>query len=137
MKDIDELYYKYSKKIYNYLYYLTCDTYKADELTQETFYQAIISIAKFNNNSAVSTWLYSIARDVYLKYLRKNNRQMLSYDDSILADLASDAESLPEEMLLRKDTINRVRMVIEKLPESYATVLVLRDKEGLSYKEIA
>ena len=137
MKEIEELYEKYGKKIYNYFYYLTYDACKADDLTQETFYQAIISIVKFKGKSAISTWLYSIARNVFLKSIRKEKRDIVGYDDNILINMMTDAECSPEEMVIKKDTINMVRVAIRSLSEQYATVLILRDKEGLSYLEIA
>lgn len=132
MKQIEEMYDKYHKQIFNYFYYSTYDVDKSNDLTQETFYQAIISIARFKEKSKVSTWLYSIARNVYLKSLRKRKHEGIELNEEILLDIQT-----PEEELERKETLESIARILNRLPEKYSTLLVLRDKEGLSYRDIA
>lgn len=136
MKEIEELYEHYGKRIFNYFYYLTYDSCRADDLTQETFYQVIVSIARFKGNSSVSTWLYGIARNVFLKSLRMKKNGIIETGEESLLESIPDHEATPEETVEKKDTAALVRTVIRMLPEQYATVLILRDKEGLSYSEI-
>lgn len=137
MKQIEELYDKYGRKIYNYFYYLTYDEHKSNDLTQETFYQVILSIVKFKGNSKVSTWIYSIARNTYLKDLRKNRKVVVEASEKILKKSSENSVYTPEESLDKKETLKSIAVVLNKLPEKYSTVLILRDKEGLSYSDIA
>jgi RNA polymerase sigma-70 factor, ECF subfamily len=133
MKRIEELYTAYSKKIYNYFYFLTYDPHKAEDLTQETFYQAVVSIPRFSSRSSVSTWLYAIARNTYLKSLREKKKETLELHE----DIETRSTGMdPEEIVLRKDRAEAIRACIHKLPEQYATVLILKDREDLSYEEI-
>ncbi len=64
MEDFDKLYKLYNKKIYSYLLYLCKDSLVAEELLQETFYLTIKNIEKFRGESMVSTWIYSISKNV-------------------------------------------------------------------------
>ncbi len=134
MKQIENLYEQYSEKIFKYLYYLTGHVDEANDLTQETFYQVILSIVRFKGDSQISTWIYSIARNTYLKHLRKE-KKALAFEESYFTDQKC-TRLTPEEILEKKETLASIAMVLNKLPENYATVLILRDKEGLSYKEI-
>lgn len=137
MKQIEELYHSYSKQIFNYFYYLTYDVDKSNDLLQETFYQAILSIVRFKGNSKISTWLYSIARNTYLKDLRKEKNSKVEFDEHYMSQDNDSGIFTPEEVVEKKETLKSIAMVLNKLPEKYSTVLVLRDKEGLSYKDIA
>lgn len=63
MEEFKQLYIKYEKQIYKYLYYLSGDKFIAEELTQETCFQAFKSIHSFKGRSKVSTWLFQIAKN--------------------------------------------------------------------------
>ncbi len=134
MNQIEELYEKYSKRIFNYFYYLTQDTDRSNDLTQETFYQVIVSIPKFKERSTVLTWIYGIARNVYLKSLRKQGPAQVQLDENTINELHSGCTT--EDIIDRKETVKSIAMVLNRLPEKYATILILRDREGLSYSEI-
>ena len=74
MLSIEELYKEHAQMIYRYLYSLTQNSDLAEELTQETFYQAIRTIKQYREDCKVSTWLCSIAKNVWRSYLRKHPR---------------------------------------------------------------
>ena len=65
---MEEIYQQYAKVVYGFLLTKTHDSYIAEELTQETFFQAIRSIDRFDGSCKVSTWLCAIARNVLLAY---------------------------------------------------------------------
>ena len=71
MTDLDEVYSKFSGTVTSYLLRLCGNQQLAEELTQETFYQAVRCIGRFDGKSSISTWLCSIARHLYYDYLRK------------------------------------------------------------------
>lgn len=136
MNEIEELYEKHSKGIFNYFYYQTYDVHLADELTQETFYQCVISIVNFKGDSSISTWLYGIARNVFLKSLKKKKIKTVEYEDKIFKGLSSKNDFNPESLTVRKEIVIDIKMIISKLPEKYSSILILRDKLELSYAEI-
>jgi len=83
LQDFEELYRRYAKQLLRYLVCLSGDRQLAEELLQETFYQAINSIFRFKGDSKVSTWLYQIARNVYLKHVTKARRRWMTSLDEI------------------------------------------------------
>jgi len=134
VKSVHELYITYENYIFRYLYSLTLDYHQAEELTQETFLRVVRSLPRFRLDSHVSTWLYGIARNVYLEWIRKNPGLLIGlYDENQKAPLDEASqrqlESLDNRMLLRN--------ILEKLPDHYREVLLLRDWQGFSYEEIA
>ena len=72
---MEEIYKKYSMLVYNYLKSLCNNCDIAEELTQETFYKAIKGIDKFNNECKVSTWLCKIAKNTWIDFLRKKEKE--------------------------------------------------------------
>lgn len=73
---MEELYKKYYMKIYKYLLYLSFDQDLSEELTQETFYKAIININKFRGDCELIVWLYTIARNLYYKHKKNSKRKI-------------------------------------------------------------
>ena len=73
---MEELYKKYYLKIYKYLLYLSHNQDLAEELTQETFYRAIININKFRGDCELDSWLRIIARNLYYKNQKKNYQKV-------------------------------------------------------------
>lgn len=80
MKQIETLYFEYKQDIYSYLLSLTHDPTLSEDLLSETFVKAIFSIGNFKGNSSIKTWLFGIARHLWLKNLRKD-RPAVEYSD--------------------------------------------------------
>ena len=137
MKQIEEIYNKFHKQIFGYFYHLTYDPDMAGELTQETFYQVIISIPRFKGNSKLSTWIYSIARNTYLKKIRKESKYLPTDEKDLHNLIPPDRTNSPEELLEQQEHKEKIKRVFSQLSENYASILILRDKNGLSYKEIS
>ncbi|MBA1335992.1 MAG: hypothetical protein HPY66_1811 [Firmicutes bacterium] len=74
MERIKELYELYKEAVFRYFLRMTGNWEESSELTQEVFYQACLSIFRFRKESSPKTWLFSIARNVYLKKLREKGR---------------------------------------------------------------
>lgn len=72
---MDELYREYSKIVYHFLLSLCHDAQLAEELTQETFLQAFLSLDRFDNSCKVSVWLCQIAKHLFYQHLRKTRRE--------------------------------------------------------------
>lgn len=133
MQRLKELYDRYKGVVFGYLYRMTGSPDEAEELTQETFLQALLSLHRFRGDGPVLTWLLRIARNLYLKRLRRRGRETPS--DGI-DDLVPGSEPGPEQGLIEQDERAAVRAALDRLPEQYRTVLVLRDVQGLTYHEI-
>ena len=83
MQLTEEIYEMYSRKVFLFLLSKTNNEQLAEELTQETFFQAVQCIDRFKGNSSVLTWLCGIAKNVWLKYLRKH-QEILAMEDCVL-----------------------------------------------------
>lgn len=71
MERIVQLYELYKKSVFGYFLRMTGNKEEAADMTQETFYQACLSLFRFRGKSSHKTWLFSIARNVYLKSVRE------------------------------------------------------------------
>ena len=80
---MEEIYKKYSKLVYKYLYTLTRDIEISEELTQETFYSAIKNLKNFRNECKISVWLCQIAKHKWIDYL-SNNKKTIPFDEHII-----------------------------------------------------
>lgn len=79
MKVTDEVYREYSQMVYKYLFSLTGDAHVAEEVTQETFYQAVRCAGRFDGSCHFSTWLCAIAKNQLNSYRRKH---FVPFDDT-------------------------------------------------------
>jgi RNA polymerase sigma-70 factor, ECF subfamily len=141
MQRFKELYQRYKGAVFGYLYRMSGSADEAEELTQETFYQAILSLHRFRGEAAVLTWLLKVARNVYLKHLRRQRREpLLAYPEAgASADRADQTDPAPgpAEALVLQAERAQVARALAALPEQYRTALILREVQGLSHAEIA
>lgn len=128
MESMDEIYRAYAQTVYHYLLALTRDADLAEELTQETFYQAIRSVDRFRGESRVSTWLCAIAKNQLSVYRRRRAAEPVSEADT----LALSAETEALDALERRELLR----AIHALGEPGREVLYLRAFGALSYREI-
>ena len=135
MEDFDKLYKLYNKKIYSYLLYLRKDSLVAEELLQETFYLAIKNIEKFRGESRVSTWIYSISKNVYLSWLRDKNKRNNIHDYDFNNKLVQQDKS--DERIIQEEELRDLFKLIDKIEEPYREVILMRAVNKLSYREIS
>lgn len=115
----------------------------AHDLVQETFMKAFSSLASYRSEYRFSTWLYKIAANASIDYLRKRRIQALSLDrpmetrDGTLEIEVPDYSYHPERDLMRKEQRFSIEEAIDSLPKKYREVIVFRHKEDKSYEEIA
>ncbi len=139
MERIKELYELNREAVFGYFLRMTGNWEDAVELTQETFYRACLSLYRFKGKSSLKTWLFSIARNVYLNSIReKGKRRAVIREGPLLGnESASGTPDLPMELLLLKEDRERVRKGLAKLPERARTIIILKEYQELSYEEIA
>lgn len=144
-KAFDRLYRAHVDRIYRFAQRLCRRVEDAQDLVQDTFLNAYRGIGQFRGDAQVATWLYRIATRASLRLRRKRKGEPdreLSLDEFIPT---SDGEFTlqiptggltPEEALQNKELRRAVHQAIQKLPNKYRLVLVLRDMEGLTAKEV-
>lgn len=126
---MEEVYQQYARTVYRYLLSLTRDGDLAEELTQETFYQAIRSSERFDGSCAVSTWLCAIAKNALRAYRRKHPAAG-ELDEQTLTLPSAEADAVSEAG--RLELLKR----LHALREPYREVLYLRAFGGLTFREI-
>ncbi|MBM3144619.1 MAG: sigma-70 family RNA polymerase sigma factor [Chloroflexi bacterium] len=117
----------------------------AEDILQETFIKAFHAFPRFDGRSKVSTWLYRIAANEALMFLRKKRPDTVSMETRYQDESEDDPEPLqiidwcclPEEELISDEVRRHLDESIEQLPESSKIVFILRDIEGLSTQETA
>lgn len=136
-EDVYKLYYR---DVYYFLLSMSCDPEIAEELTQETFYRALINIRKFKGDCQLKSWLCQIGKNAYLSW-RKKQKHLA--DDAIRVEtLCGDEtsrdtkEGEPEMLYIRKEETLSIYKVLHFLEEPYKEVFTLRTLGELSYKEI-
>jgi RNA polymerase sigma-70 factor, ECF subfamily len=121
---------------FNYARWLTRNDADAEDVVQDACVRAMRFFASLRDDNA-RAWLLAIVRNTW--YSRAARRPAAAAEAATTAtrdEVADDALD-PEERLLQKHTVARVRGALEQLPVDFREVLVLREIEGLSYKEIA
>jgi len=135
----EQLMRKHQKSVINTIYRFIGNRADAEELAQEVFLKAYNSVQKYKPKAKFSTWLYKIVTNLCLNELRRKRFEMVSLDD--LAEETNDvidAEQIPPDIALeRKELAFCVKKSVELLPEKQRMALILREYDGLSYKEIA
>lgn len=129
MLPMAEIYQEHSKTVYRYLLSLTHDESLSEELTQETFYQAIRTSQRFNESCKVTTWLCAIAKNMLLNYRRKHPQNLE------LEETTQSVPSAEEEVIAGIGKVELMKRVHE-LDESVREVIYLRIFGNLSFAEI-
>lgn len=132
MKKIEELYQLYFKDIYLFVKALSKDEHIAEEITQETFFKAMKSIASFKGECDIRVWLCQIAKNTYYSYCKKNNR-IISEEEPERTD--TEQKSIESQLIDKEDAV-AIHKILHKLEEPYKEVFHLRTFGELSFKEI-
>ena len=132
MQSMDEIYKQYAKTVYKFLLARTHNADLAEELTQETFFQAIRSIGKYDYSCNLSTWLCAIAKTKYLEYLRKHPK----YADILEADALSPVTPTTEEEYFQNLEQVEILQKLHSLPEPFREIMYLRIFGTLSFSMI-
>lgn len=129
MQSLEDIYTMYSKKVFLFLLSKTSDEQLSEELTQETFFQAVQNIDGFKGDSSMLTWLCGIAKNVWLKYLRKH-QDYISLDESFIEQI-----EVPDEETVQWEQ-KEILKLIHSMNEPMREVMYLRLISNLSFYEI-
>ncbi|MBM7644492.1 RNA polymerase sigma-70 factor (ECF subfamily) [Scopulibacillus daqui] len=133
----------YKNQVYNICYRMVGLPHEAEDLAQETFLRAYTHIDQFKSDKTFSTWLYRIATNLSIDYLRKKRPSTYLDADipgtegfTMYMHVPSD-ERLPEDRLIENEKQKIIHYEINQLPPKYRSVIVLKYLQDLSLKEIS
>ncbi len=110
----------------------------AEEIVQDVFVEAYISIDKFKWNSKISTWLYRIAINKSLNHLRKEKtKNVIKNFETLWGTDKADEDNYKEQEQAGENIKKQLHHAIDKLPKNQRTAFILHKYDDLSYKEIA
>lgn len=130
-----ELYLRYLKKIYSYVYHRTGNTHDAEDLTAKVFMRALSHIRNYEDRGLpFQAWLYRIAHNIVANWHRdQGRRKIIALDDYVARSLKSDA---PDHLAEESEERARLMEVVRRLPEDRQQLILLKFIEGLSNAEI-
>ena len=132
----------YEKGVYNLCLRMVKNPADAEDLAQESFLKAYRGLGAYRAESRFSLWLYRIASNLCLDYLRQQKRRPTApltvedEDGDMRETEVADGRLQPERLLEQKLTGDSLRRGLDALPPEFRQVLLLRELQGLSYEEI-
>lgn len=138
VEDLSDIYESYADEVKRFLIGLTSNVDVAEELTQETFYQAVKSIHRYNGECKMSVWLCQIAKHTYYNHLKKERHSTQVSVENMMhmgMDITSP-EQQPEVKIVNRNTLISIHKEIHLLNEPYRELFLLRTSIDLSFREI-
>jgi len=139
-----ELMERYKKPVYHMVLKMIRNVDDAEDLTIEAFAKAFKNLARFKKDYTFSTWLFRIATNNAIDFIRKKKLETYSLNTSFTDDAGEsvnidveDKNLTPDEEAINKQKIELVQMFVTKLPPKYQRLVRLRYFDELSYEEIA
>ncbi len=141
-KSLELLIQQYLRPIYNFVYRYTGNVNEAEDITQEVFVRIWRNIKKFDLKKSFKTWIFSIAKNASIDFLRKKKSIPFSVFENgegknMLLETLFDTNLLPGELSERADMARTVNLAISELSPKYRAVLSLRHNNDFTFKEIA
>ena len=137
----NELVIRYQGKIYNLVYKYVSNSETAKDLSQEIFIKAYRALPNFKRQSAFYSWLYRIAVNLCIDFIRQQKRgQTLSFEDLPRGNdepVFNDVSPLPPDQIETKELGQIIGQAVQQLPPKQQHVFNLRYHDGLQLKEIA
>ncbi len=142
-----ELTERYLKPIYNFVYRYTKSGDSAEDITQDVFVNVWKSIKKFDQNKKFKTWIFTIAKNTSLNWVKKKKPLLFSElsklkaedggrDDSF-TDSILDPAPLPDEIFAKADLKNKLELAMSSLDNNYRAVLFLHYNDHFTFQEIS
>ena len=140
----DQLVQKYREHIFSVIYNMTSNREDASDLTQETFIKAFQAIGRFKGKSSFFTWIYRIAINTSMSFLKKRSRRRFISYEKIDEEVSNSeiferltAKNRSEKGALINELQEKLNDALQKLSPKHRTVVVLHEIEGLEHAEIA
>lgn len=137
---MEDTYQCYADQVKRFLVCLTGDPALAEELTQETFYQAVKSFSRYDGSCKTSVWLCQIDKHCWYDHLKRQRRHPSVSLEALCQGgeepAVGEEDGLPEISLLRRDSCVSIHKAIHSLREPYREIFLLRTLSELSFREI-
>ncbi len=137
----EELLGRYKEKIFTSIYLFVKDTAKAEDIFQEVFIKIIKTLreGKYNHEGKFGPWAMRISYNLCVDYFRRGKRhsKVQATDTFDIFDVLSSDELNVEQQMMRSQTHNKVRELVDMLPPEQREVVILRHYADMSFKEIA
>ena len=140
----DELVRRYQERIYATVYHMTSNHEDANDLAQEAFIKAFQAIKSFKGGSSFYTWVYRIAVNKTINFLKqRKNKAQMSLDDldfNVEHDpdlVALVSEKTPRREVVLKELQEKLNAAMQRLSEPHRLVVTLHDVQGMSHDEVA
>ena len=137
----EELLNRHQQKIYTSIYLFVKDQNQAEDIFQEVFIKIIDTLrkGKYNHEGKFGQWAMRIAYNLCVDYFRRSKRrpQVQPTEDFDIFDVLRIAEDNAEQRIIRSQTHEKVRKLVDMLPPEQREVVILRHYADMSFKEIA
>jgi len=138
---IEELVNRYKDRVYTSIYYLVKDKYLAEDIFQDVFIKVIDTIKgeRYSEEGKFLPWVLRIAHNMCVDHFRKVKRTptIKTSDDRDIFEVLNFREESAEQKVVQRQSHDRVRRMLDMLPEEQKEVIILRHYADLSFKEIA
>jgi len=140
-QSFEVLLHRYKSKIYTSIYLFVKDHALAEDIFQEVFIKIIDTLrrGKYNHEGKFVQWAMRIAYNMCVDYHRRNKRRshLNPTEDFDIFDVLKHSDDGPDQIIMRSETHNRIRLLVDALPEEQREVVILRHYADMSFKEIA
>lgn len=132
----------YKDKIFHLAYRMLNNKHEAEDAVQETFLRVYTNLHKYDTNQKFSTWIFRIGTNLCIDKLRKRKNtysldaEMPDGEGNDYYSLMPADEETPEKQVIVSETQQQIRKAIDRLPEKYKSVVILRYLQDLSLQEI-
>ncbi len=139
----DQLMQKYQRALYHHIRRIVRDRQELDDLVQESFIKAFGALESYSSQYAFSTWLYKIATNHAIDFIRKKKLATMSIDAPVRTREGEveyelpDTTYRPDRHIVEDQRKTIIQSAIDNLPEKYHRVIVMRHQQDKSYEEIA
>jgi RNA polymerase sigma-70 factor (ECF subfamily) len=141
LQAMEALVLRHKEKLYTSILFLVKDKYLAEDIFQDSFIRVIDTIrnGKYTDEGKFLPWAMRIAHNLCVDHFRKVKRTptIKNGDDKDIFEVLSFTEDSPETNLIRRQSHDRVKDLLQLLPEDQREVIILRHYADLSFKEIA
>lgn len=144
-KSLEVIVNRHLKPVFNYVYRITSSSNETEDIVQEVFIKVWKNISKFNPDQNFKTWLFAIARNTTIDWLRKRKNISFSKLDSIndeegdktFEETLRDAEPLPDEIFMKKEIKKDLEKALTKIRPDFKEIMLLHYTENLTFQEIS
>ncbi|MBM7569791.1 RNA polymerase sigma factor SigX [Aquibacillus albus] len=137
----DDLYDRYHKDLFQFIFYMVKDRQQAEDIVQEVYIKVLNSYHTFKGESSEKTWLFSIARHVTIDFFRKQQRKrkkiMDFFDWGEKGHLIKDEHATPDEIAVMNEEIRHIYHCLDKCTIDQKSVVILRYIQSFSIQETA